>query len=203
MIKTGIFKKPTIGPVYVSKTNLAGDQQADLKNHGGEHKAVYGFSSEHYFYWRKVLENNEMKLGIFGENLTISNFNESSLHIGDQLSIGQCILEVTQPRIPCYKLSIAVGNKNMPKMFVKNFATGVYMRVIDEGYIETGDDVNRVKLGKFQLSVKSLFRSFFDKNYEESQSIMEKAILIPELSLEWKEKLSARLSTLNSGSQER
>lgn len=194
MVTTGIFKKPVTKPVYVSKSNLAGDQQADLNKHGGEHKAVYAFSSDHYSYWSKILKNPEMKPGIFGENLTISGFDESYLHIGDQLSIGQCLLEITQPRVPCYKLGIAVGNKNMPRLFVANFATGVYLRVIEEGYIEIGDAVEVVKQGKFQISIKSLFRSFFDNNYEESRSIMEKALLIPELSPEWAEKLSARLA---------
>jgi len=197
MIKTGIFKKPVTGPVYVSKNNLVGDQQVDLENHGGEHKAVYAFSSDHYPHWSKVLQNPEMKPGFFGENLTISGFDESSLYVGDQLSIGQCILEITQPRVPCYKLGIAVGNKNMPRLFVANFATGAYLRVIEEGYIEAGDAVEVVKQGKFQLSIKSLFRSYFDKKYDESRYIMEKALLIPELSPEWKEKLSARLSMLN------
>lgn len=197
IIETGIFKKPIAGPVYVSNTNLVGDQQVDLNNHGGEHKAVYAFSLDHYAHWREVLQTRELRPGSFGENLTISGFDESSLHIGDQLSIGQSIIEVTQPRVPCFKLGIAVRNKNMPRMFVANFATGMYLRVIKEGYIEAGDDVTVVKQGKFQLSVKSLFRSFFDKNCDESRRIMEKALLIPELSPEWKEKLSVKLSALD------
>lgn len=197
MITTGIFKKPVTGPVYVSKSNLAGDQQVDLKKHGGEYKAIYAFSSDHYSHWCKVLGYPEMNPGIFGENLTISGFDESCLHIGDKLSIGQCILEVTQPRVPCYKLGIAVGNENMPRLFVANLATGVYLRVIEEGYVEEGNAVNIVEKGKFQLSIKSLFRSYFDKTYEKSRNVMEKALLISELSPEWKEKISARLLVKN------
>ncbi|MEE9337585.1 MAG: MOSC domain-containing protein [Methylococcaceae bacterium] len=192
-ISTGIFKKPVEGSIFVTKDNLKDDLQADLKNHGGEHKAVYAFSSDHYPYWSDVLQNSELKPGVFGENLTISGLDESSLHIGDQLSVGQCILEITQPRVPCFKLGIAVKNKNMPRLFIENFATGVYLRVLQEGLIEAGNKVELIKEGKFKVSVKSLFRAYFDKNYQASRSVMETAVLIPELSSEWKKKLSVRL----------
>ncbi len=192
-ISTGIFKKPVEGAVFVGKDNLKDDLQADLKNHGGEHKAVYAFSSDHYPYWSDVLQNSGLKPGIFGENLTISGLDESSLHIGDQLSVGQCILEITQPRVPCFKLGVAVKNKNMPRLFIENFATGVYLRVLQEGLIEAGNKVELIKEGKFKVSVKSLFRAYFDKNYQASRSIMETAVLIPELSSEWEKKLSVRL----------
>ena len=79
MITTGIFKEPVEGAVFVDKVNLKDDLQADLKNHGGEHKAVYAFSSDHYSYWSNVLQNSELTPGIFGENLTISGFDESTL----------------------------------------------------------------------------------------------------------------------------
>jgi len=196
MITTGIFKKPIEEPVFVSKVNLNGDLQADLKNHGGEHKAVYAFSSDHYSYWSNVLQNSELKPGAFGENLTISGFDESILHIGDQLSIGQCILEVTQPRVPCSKLGLAMNNKNMPRLFIENFATGAYLRVLQEGIIEKGCKVEIIKEGSLKVTVKSLFRAYFDKNHQASRSVMETAIQIPELSSEWAKKLSIRLSSV-------
>ncbi len=197
-ISTGIFKRSVEEPVFFSKNNLKGDKQADLKNHGGEHKAVYAFSSDHYTYWRKVLQNTKLKPGAFGENLTISGFDESVLHIGDQLSIGQSILEITQPRVPCFKLGLAVGNQNMPRLFIENFATGAYLRVIQEGVVETGSKVERVKEGQFKVNIKSLFRAYFDKNYPASRSIMERALLIPALSCEWRKKLSIRLSSVDT-----
>ena len=194
-ITTGIFKKPIEGSVFVSKVNLKDDLQADLKNHGGEHKAVYAFSSDHYSYWSNVLQNPELKLGVFGENLTISGFDESILHIGDQLSIGTCILEITQPRVPCFKLGIAVKNKNMPRLFIENFATGAYLRVLQEGFIETGSRVKLVKESEFKVTIKALFRAYFDKNYRAPRTVLERALLIPELSSEWRKKLSIRLSS--------
>ncbi len=195
LISTGIFKKPIDGPVYVAKGNLKNDLQADLKNHGGEHKAVYAFSSDHYSYWSKLLQNSDLKPGAFGENLTISGFDESILHIGDQLRIGQCILEISQPRVPCFKLGIAVGNQKMPRLFIENFATGIYLRVLQEGFIETGSSVELVKEGEFKISIQSLFRAYFDKNYPAAKAVMETALLIPELSSEWQKKLRIRLSS--------
>jgi len=195
MITTGIFKKPVEGSIFVAKNNLKDDLQADLKNHGGEHKAVYAFSSDHYAYWSNQLQSSELKPGIFGENLTISGFDESTLHIGDQLSIGECILEITQPRVPCFKLGIAVGNKDMPRLFIENFATGAYLRVLQEGFIKTGHKVNIIKKSMHQVSVKSLFSAFYDKNHSASSEIMERALLIPELSLEWRKKITTRLSS--------
>jgi len=132
IISTGIFKKLVIGKVYVAKENLQGNQQADLKRYGGEHKVVYAFSFDHYEYWAEVLRQTKLSRGIFGENLTISGLDEANLHIGEQLSIGECVLEITQPRVPCHKLGIAVGNKDIPRLFIEHFATGIYMRVIKE-----------------------------------------------------------------------
>ena len=189
IISTGIFKKPVTGKVYVAKKNLQGDQQADLKKHGGEHKAVYAFSFDHYEYWAKVLRQTDLSRGIFGENLTISGLDEANLHIGDQLSIGECVLEITQPRVPCHKLGIAVGNKDMPRLFIEHFATGIYMRVIKEGFIESGNEVIVTKQSPSKVSVKSLFKASFDKNYQESKSVIAKALLIPELSPEWRKKI--------------
>ena len=196
-ISTGISKKPVKGAIFVAKNNLKDDLQADLKNHGGEHKAVYAFSSDHYHYWAKLLNNSELTPGSFGENLTISGFDESTLNIGDQLSIGECILEITQPRVPCSKLGIAVGNKEMPRLFIDHFATGIYLRVLQEGFIETGSPIQRVKENEYRVTVQSLFQAFYDKNYQNPRAVLEKALLIPELSLEWQKKLSVRLATMD------
>lgn len=193
IISTGIFKKPVECPVYVSRENLAGDRQVDLINHGGEHKAVYAFSCDHYPYWRNVLGKPDMNYGQIGENLTISGFDESTLHIGDQLQVGGCLLEITQPRVPCFKLGIAVGNKKMPRLFVQHFATGIYLRVLQEGVIETGHTVELVSPGKHQLSVKNLFRSYYDKHFSGARQVLETALDIPELSQEWRGKVLMRL----------
>jgi len=193
-ITTGIFKKPVEGPVSIRNNNFIGDGQADLKNHGGIDKAVYAFSADHYPYWCKTLNFLELSPGTFGENLTISELDEATLHIGDHLSIGSCLLEVSQPRVPCFKLGIALNNKLMPKLFTENFETGVYLRVLQEGAIKAGDEIAVIRRDPAQISVKTLFQAFFDKAFQGPTGIFEQALQIPALADEWRNHLSNRVA---------
>ena len=194
-ISTGIFKQPVSGAVEVSPFKLAGDQQVDLKNHGGEHKAVYGFSANHYPFWQQKLGLDDLEFGRFGENLTITDLDESRLCIGDQLMIGDCVLEITQPRVPCFKLGIAFELEDMPRMFVEHAATGIYFRVMEPGFIQAGNLVTQVKLHPARLTVQRLFHAYFDKQMakQESDAILQQALEIEPLSKEWRDKITARL----------
>src|ERR1700684_3044472 len=102
---TGFFKAPIDGPIFVGTTNLAGDGQADLKNHGGVDKAVLAYSADHYPKWRDELGMPAMPHGAFGENLTFAGLSEESVSIGDILRIDAVTFEVSQPRQPCWKLA--------------------------------------------------------------------------------------------------
>src|SRR5262249_51769157 len=104
-VETGIFKEPVAGRVAVRRHNLAGDRQAALSVQGGEFKAVYGYSREHYAWWEREL-GRALPLGVFGENLTIEGFDEEDVCVGDSFSIGAAVLEAVQPRLPCFKLGI-------------------------------------------------------------------------------------------------
>jgi MOSC domain-containing protein YiiM len=193
IVSTGIFKQATTKSVIVNQTSLEGDQQVDLKNHGGEHKAVYGFAAEHYNYWRQQLAKPYLKYGQFGENLTISGLDEDRLYIGDRIQINDCILEITQPRVPCFKLGIALDQKDMPKRFVQHGATGIYFRVIQQGTISVNDSVRTVYSHPEKLTVQTLFNAYFDKSFENPREIMQRAANIAELSTEWREKVESRL----------
>jgi MOSC domain-containing protein YiiM len=194
-VSTGIFKRPVSGRVAVNQFNLAGDQQVDLVNHGGEHKAVYGFASDHYAFWQQTLGQPEFHYGKFGENLTIDGLDESRLCIGDQLQVGHCVLEITQPRVPCFKLGLAFDREEMPRLFVENAATGIYFRVIETGSVGSGDQVIIKQAHPAKLTVQRLFKAYFDKTVaeQEKQAVMQQALDIPALSIEWREKLEARL----------
>lgn len=189
IVTTGIFKQPSLEPAVVDFDGIKGDAQADLVNHGGPHKAIYGFSSHHYDYWRKKLERNNIPFGTFGENLTISHLNESDVCIGDQYQIGDCILEVSQPRVPCFKLSIALKNKFAVKSFTATYNTGVYFRVINPGTIAINEDVIKINSVKPSVSVQSLFKAKFEKNNPNRDKIFEMARKIEQLAPEWQEKL--------------
>jgi MOSC domain-containing protein YiiM len=133
---TGFFKTPVEGPVFVGTTNLTGDGQADLKNHGGIDKAVLAYSAEHYPKWRDELRMPGMPCGAFGENLTLAGLTEDSVCIGDNFRVGPVTFEVSQPRQPCWKLARRWRMHELVGLVVRNGRTGWYLRVLEEGWIE-------------------------------------------------------------------
>ena len=133
---TGFFKTPVEGPVFAGATNLAGDGQADLVNHGGIDKAVLAYSADHYPKWREELNMPGMPYGAFGENLTITGLSEKSVCIGDIFRIGEVTFEVSQPRQPCWKLARRWRMHELTGLVVRNGRSGWYLRVLEEGWIE-------------------------------------------------------------------
>jgi MOSC domain-containing protein YiiM len=191
-VATGIFKESVAGPMVVRELGLDGDGQADLENHGGIHKAVYVYPFEHYAHWSRELERQDFKLGQFGENLTVEGLLEDQIFIGDMLRIGDVLFEVTQPRVPCYKLGHKMGMPAFPKLFAKSGRTGFYLRVLAEGTIAAGNQIERVKTHRGALSVRALMDVMhFDR---ENISVMEQAVAIPALTPGWRDELRERLS---------
>lgn len=195
-VSTGIFKRPVSGRIAVQALNLDGDQQADLIHHGGEHKAVYGFAAEHYPFWERRLALPPLPFGQFGENLTVEGLDERQLCIGDRLQVGQCLLEITQPRVPCFKLGLAFEREDLPGLFVDNAATGIYFRVIQTGTVAAGDTVHLAEPHPARLSVQRLFRAYFDKTMPDDvkNMILQQALGIHALSQEWRDKVEQRLN---------
>lgn len=196
VVSTGIFKQPVTGRIAVGQLNLKGDQQVDQVNHGGEHKAVYGFAADHYPFWQQKLGLSDIPFGKFGENLTIEGLDEGRLCIGDQLKVGETLLEITQPRVPCFKLGLAFERDDMPRLFVQNAATGIYFRVLETGTVAEGDKVKIASAHPDRLSVQRLFRAYFDKSLPENEKtpVMEQALAVDALSSEWRTKLESHLN---------
>lgn len=192
-IKTGIFKHPVSGPVRVGRYNLEGDGQADLDNHGGLHKAVYAYSTDHYAYWREALGRDDMAWGQFGENLSIAGLDEAERCIGDRLQIGSALFAVSQPRVPCYKLGIRFGDEHMPRMFSQAALTGFYLRVEREGVLQAGDAVDVIARGNPRVAVKPLFEAYMNRGGADAARILERALDVPELSPEWRAQIEKRL----------
>lgn len=145
-IATGIHKQPVHGAVKVTKLGLAGDEQADLTVHGGLGKAVYAYPSEHYAFWvaqrRAVLKREEpLPPGWMGENLTLQGVLESDVWVGDRLHIGSAVLEVTEPRSPCFKFNAKMGFSHAAKLMLQAGCSGFYLRVQQTGEISAGDAV--------------------------------------------------------------
>ena len=141
-VETGIFKVPVAGPVKVGELNLQGDGQADLSVHGGPDKAVYVYPWENVVYWKEALQREDLKPGSFGENLTVDGLLEEQVAIGDGFEIGTARFQVTQPRLPCFKLALALETPSLPKTFLESGRTGFYLRVLQEGTIEAGDTIH-------------------------------------------------------------
>lgn len=145
-IATGIHKQPVAGPVQVDKLGLAGDEQADPTVHGGLLKAAYAYPSEHYAFWeaqrRAALKRDEpLPPGSMGENLTLQGVLERDVWVGDRLAIGEVVLEVTEPRQPCFKFNAKMGFAHAAKMMVQAGCSGFYLRVVRTGRLQAGDAV--------------------------------------------------------------
>ena len=152
-ILTSIFKTPVQGKRHVGRLNIEGDAQSDLQAHGGEHRAIYIYQKDSYDYWGKVLGRNDLHYGQFGENLTVEGLPDEEVCIGDRFRIGTVTLEVTQPRVTCYKVGFSLGVPEMPALLVSHKRPGFYCRVITEGELEAGDAIVKVSSGKGAMSV--------------------------------------------------
>ena len=147
-VETGIFKIPVSGPIAVRKLNLAGDGQADLSVHGGPDKAVYLYSWDNILHWKKALQRDDLGPGSFGENLTVEGLGENEVAIGDEFAIGTARFVVTQPRLPCFKLALALETPSITKTFLESGRTGFYLRVLQEGVIQAGDAIYPLPSGE-------------------------------------------------------
>ena len=156
VVRSGIVKRPVSGRVRVGRTNLEGDGQADLGVHGGPDKAVYAYPGEHYAAWVHDLCRDDLEPGRFGENLTVEGLPEDAVRIGDRLRAGTALLEVSQPRVPCFKLAARMGDPAFARPFLKSGRTGYYLRVVEEGEVATGDAVERAGRAADSMTVREV-----------------------------------------------
>ncbi|MFC7678640.1 MOSC domain-containing protein [Paenibacillus sp. GCM10028914] len=133
-LSTGIYKQPVEGPLYLGSEQFVGDGQADLVNHGGPDKAVCVYPFEHYAYWEQVLEK-KLEYAAFGENMTVRGLLEHAVYIGDVYQVGEAVVQVSQPRYPCFKLSQKHGVKDMPARVLATGYSGFYLRVLEQGHV--------------------------------------------------------------------
>jgi MOSC domain-containing protein YiiM len=175
----------------VAYLNLEGDRQADLTVHGGKDKAVYAYPSEHYEYWRDVFPQREIERGAFGENLTTAGLDEETIAVGDRLRIGNALFEVSQPRIPCYKLALRFDDESMVKRVFQSRRTGFYLRVIEEGHIAAGDPIDRIVQGS--ITVADVLRAGYDK--PEDLELIRSAASAEALPAPWRAEFRRRLAS--------
>ena len=161
IIETGIYKYPTIKPILLQKEDVAHDTISDRKHHGGIYKACYLFSSDNYDFWKEKYPNLDWDWGMFGENLTITDLDESQIRIGNKYKIGNALVQVTQPREPCFKLGIRFKNQEILKQFIEHEKPGIYVRVLEEGLAKVGDYLELIEESENTLTVKQFYHLLY------------------------------------------
>lgn len=190
-VQTGIYKIPATGPVAVSRRGLQGDVRVEKRIGGLEHSAVYAYPHEHYEYWRRKLGREEaFPIGQFGENLTVSGLLEEEVRIGDIFRFGSSVLQVAHPRIPCGKLNARMGLRFAP-MFLASRKVGYYLRVLSEGSVEQGDDIELLERDEASPSMEEFVR-VAHYEYWDTEGL-RKLLLARDLMAPWREAIEGKL----------
>jgi MOSC domain-containing protein YiiM len=155
--QTSIWKEPVDGPVPVRGVHVGDDVQSDPSVHGGPDKAVYSYAVQDYAYWSGVLDR-QLAPGTFGENLTISGVDVSEAVVGERWRVGSAELQVTEPRLPCFKLGIRMADARFPKRFGRKALFGAYLRILGEGTVEVGDEVRLLDRPAHGVTVQEMGR---------------------------------------------
>jgi MOSC domain-containing protein YiiM len=192
MVATSIFKAPVAGRVGLRSTNVEGDAQGDTQKHGGTYKAVCVYSIEHYDHWSRELGRTDFTFGQFGENLTVEGMLEDEICIGDVFRVGSALIQVTQPRVPCFKLGIKMDMDEFPKMFLDSGRTGYYLRVLQEGEIGAGDLFEPISTEPERMTVRELTHLlYFDlENVEGARKALRVQGLSPGMRRSFEDRLA-------------
>lgn len=195
-LRTGIFKEPVRGRIVLRKLNLEGDAQSDRRVHGGIYKAVYAYPHEHYAFWALELGRDLFPFGQFGENFTSEGLLEDQISIGDSFRIGGAVVQVTEPRTPCYKLGIKMGSDEFPRRFLASRRVGFYLRVLEESEVGVGDSILPLEHDPERMTIAELLRvAYFDKADLDGA---RKALRLTALSPGWRRFLRKRLGEIEA-----
>ncbi len=192
-VSTSIFKEAVPGRVMVRRLNIDGDDQADRRVHGvGFDMAIYAYPVEHYVFWEKELGRQGFPHGQFGENLTVSGLSEDTVRVGDVFRVGGTLLQVTQPRIPCYKLALRMGEgSDFPARFQKSGRMGFYLRVLEEGEIGSGDPLELVEHDESSVTIAEFIRVYLFESHEPAS--LKRVLSSRDLSEPWRAYLEKML----------
>lgn len=178
-VKTGIFKYSVDQPIFLGLEDVGNDHVIDRKYHGGIDKACYLYSADHYKYWQKIYPELEMPWGMFGENLTVEGLHEAKINIGDIFKIGNAVVQATQPRQPCYKMEFRFNDKEIVKKFVDSGFPGVYVRVLEKGFLKRGDTIKIIER-KNSLSIQKIYELLYASEFDKTVEMALKDLFIAE-----------------------
>lgn len=159
-VLTGIYKYAVDTPIFLNTEDVDNDHVLDRRYHGGVDKACYLYSSDHYPFWKDKFPELKWEWGMFGENLTVKGLIESVVRIGDRFQIGGAIVQVSQPRQPCFKLGVRFGDQKVVDDFWNLPFPGVYVRVLQPGNVAKGDRLTLLESNQDSLSVSQVFSIF-------------------------------------------
>jgi ferredoxin-NADP reductase/MOSC domain-containing protein YiiM len=196
-VHTAVWKVPVQGTRAVRRLNIDGDGQGDLVGHGGEQRAVLVYQIDSYRYWQRQLGRNDLTYGQFGENFTVDGLPDGEVCIGDRYRIGSALFEVTQPRVTCYRVGIRMNEPQMAALLVARGRPGFYLRVLEEGQVEAGDEIVQVRVGPERMTVSEINALLYMPGHPRGQ--LERALRIPALSPGWHGSLRALLAQERSG----
>jgi MOSC domain-containing protein YiiM len=176
-VQTGIYKYAIDAPILLDVDDVVNDHVIDRRYHGGADKACYLYSADHYSFWRSKYPDLDWKWGMFGENLTVSGLNEAEIHIGDRFSIGGAVVQVSQPRQPCFKLGVRFEDQKVVEDFWHLPYPGIYVRILKAGEVKTNDEIVLIERNQDSVTVSEVF-SVFSTN-RENRELIQRAILEP------------------------
>lgn len=178
--KSAIWKSPVAGRIAVRGVNLAGDDQADRTAHGGPEKAVYAYAVEDARWWGQEI-GRPVANGEFGENLTTEGIEVNDALVGERWQIGTTLLEVSEPRIPCWRLGVRMNDPTFLRRFAEAMRPGAYLRIIVEGSVGAEDEVRVVERPGHDLTVRDVSRI-----YTRDRGEVERLLAVPQMSESWK-----------------
>lgn len=180
LVKSAIWKSPVNGRIAVRGVNLNGDDQADREAHGGPDKAIYAYAIEDYQWWEHEI-GRSLSYGEFGENLTTEGIEVNDALVGERWEIGTTVLEVSEPRVPCWRLGVRMNDKLFPRRFTEALRPGTYLRIVVEGDLRAGDAIRVVEKPDHDLTIRDVFRI-----YTHDRDELARIIEVPQMSEGWK-----------------
>jgi len=199
--ESGIFKKEKSEQLWLTKTGLEGDEIADKKVHGGPEKALFTYPIKHYTYWKKDLENEDIDMGAFGENLAVLEMDEFSVCIGDTYKFGDTMIQVSQPRRPCWKPARRFRVKDLALRIQNSGRTGWYFRVLEEGHIISGIDIELIDRPHPEWTIAACNEVMYIN--KEDLRMAEQLASVELLAPNWKKSLNKRLKGRSSNDAKR
>jgi MOSC domain-containing protein YiiM len=187
-VRTAIWKEPVAGPVAVRGVNVAGDEQGDRVHHGGPDKAVYAYAADDLAWWAGELDR-DLGPGVFGENLTVAGMNVSGAVVGEHWRVGTVLVEVAQPRIPCFKLGIKLGDQRFVRRFAAAGRPGAYLRIVQDGEVAAGDPVELISRPAHGVTVGDVSRA-----YHGDRAAAPRLLGAPELPASWRRWASGQVA---------